>query len=276
MRTQELLRQAKERAEAAQIEAERASQAKSEFLSRVSHELRTPLNAILGFGQLLEMDKLTHTQGQSVGQILRGGRHLLGLVDEVLDLARIEHGEIALRLEDVNPALLLAEVVGLMMPLAQERDVRLHLEEVRNRTVTVRADCQRLRQVLLNLIANAVKYNRPAGGEVFISIEVPRFSPSTPPTSGEQPSLQSRLRLVVRDTGAGMVAEDLAKLFTPFERLDAAYGPIKGTGLGLTVAKQLVEAMDGSIGVESAPGVGSTFWVELSGALIPLVNETQP
>ena len=281
-RTQETLRQAKEaaecarmEAEAAQTEAERASQAKSEFLSRVSHELRTPLNAILGFGQLLELDKLTSRQQQSVGQILGGGRHLLGLVDEVLDLARIEHGEVALRFEDVDLHSLLAEVVGLMVPLARERDVRLHLEENRKDAVTLRTDRQRLRQVLLNLVANAVKYNRPTGGEVLITASISLPSAPEPPVSSVHLTEQGRLRLSIRDTGMGIAAKDLAKLFTPFERLGAAHGPIKGTGLGLTVSKQLVEAMGGTIGVESTPEVGSTFWLELPGLVVPLNEDRQ-
>lgn len=288
-RTQETLRQAKEEAEGARVEAERArieaevaqteaeraSQAKSEFLSRVSHELRTPLNAILGFGQLLELDKLTSRQQQSVGQILGGGRHLLGLVDEVLDLARIEHGKVAIRFEDVDLGLLLAEVVGLMTPLARERDVRLHLEEGYKDAITIRGDHQRLRQVLLNLVANAIKYNRSTGGEVFISSGIPPSSAPEPSIGGVQPSEHGRLRLIIRDTGVGIAAEDLAKLFAPFERLSAAYGPIKGTGLGLTVSKQLVEVMGGTIGVESTPGVGSTFWVELPGSMASYSEDKQ-
>ncbi len=287
VRTQEILRQAKEvaerarvEAEVAQTEAERASQAKSEFLSRVSHELRTPLNAILGFGQLLEFEALTSSQQQCVGQILGGGRHLLGLVDEVLDLARIERGEMALRPEDVDLGPLLAEIVDLMTPLARERDVRLHLEESQGMaavvgTAHVRADRQLLRQVLLNLVSNAVKYNRPAGGEVFISFGNLPFPSPVPQATGTQASSNDRLRLAVRDTGAGIDAEDLAKLFTPFERLGAAYGPIKGTGLGLAVSKQFVEAMGGTIGVESTPGAGSTFWVELPVLSAPVVQDAR-
>ena len=296
-RTQEILRQAKEEAEqarveaeaaqteaesarteaeAAQTEAEQASQAKSEFLSRVSHELRTPLNAILGFGQLLELEDLTSNQQQSVRHILGGGRHLLGVVDEVLDLARIEHGKTDLCPEDIDLGPLFAEIVGLMAPLARERDVRLHWKESSGGTATVPgtaqvyADRQRLRQVLLNLVANAVKYNRPTGGEVFLSASVPLSPERTLLTDGVQASAHNRVRLTVRDTGAGMVAEDVARLFTPFERLGAAYGAIKGTGLGLTVSKQIVEAMNGAIGVESMPGVGSTFWVELPSLAVPV------
>ncbi len=300
-RTQEILRQAKEEAEharveaehaqteaerarveaeAAQTEAEQASQAKSEFLSRVSHELRTPLNAILGFGQLLELEDLTSNQQQSVRHILGGGRHLLGVVDEVLDLARTKHGKTALCPEDIDLGPLFAEIVGLMVPLARERDVSLHLEESGGTTTApgtahVYADRQRLRQVLLNLVANAVKYNRPTGGEVFISASVPLSPDRTLQTDGVQASPSDRVRLTIRDTGAGMVAEDMVKLFTPFERLGAAYGPIKGTGLGLTVSKQIVEAMNGTIGVESVPGVGSTFWVELPSRAAPVDQDAR-
>ena len=285
-RTQEILRQAKEvaetaraEAEVAQTEAERANQAKSEFLSRVSHELRTPLNAILGFGQLLELDELNPSQQQSVGRILTGGRHLLDLVNEVLDLARIERGEMALRPEDVDLSPVLAEIVGLLAPLARERDVRLHLDEnegpIAAEAAHVYADRQLLRQILLNLVANAIKYNRPTGGEVFISVGVSPASASTPPAVAAQASPHDRLRLTVRDTGTGIAAEDLAKLFVPFERLGAAYGPIKGTGLGLTVSKQFVEAMGGTIGVESMPEAGSTFWVELPRLAAPVVQDTR-
>ena len=266
-RNQETLRQAKEEAERAHAEAEvaeqkaeRASNAKSEFLSRVSHELRTPLNAILGFGQLLELEELTSTQSQGVGQILGGGRHLLGLVDEVLDLARIERGEMDLRLEDVELGSLLAETVGWITPLARERGVRLHLEHPGAAVTVVRADRQRLRQVLFNLLSNAVKYNR-AGGEVVVTVQ------GVSPADERRRSSCRAYRLLIRDTGRGIAPEDQERLFTPFERLGAAYGPVEGTGLGLTVSKQLIEVMGGVIGVESSVGVGYTFGVELPGVL---------
>ena len=240
--------------------------------------MRTPLNAILGFGQLLELEDLTSTQQQSVRHILGGGRHLLGVVDEVLDLARIEHGKTALCPEDIDLGPLFAEIAGLMAPLARERDVRLHWKESGGTatapgTAHVYADRQRLRQVLLNLVANAVKYNRPTGGEVFLSASVPISPERTLLTKGGEASPCNRVRLTVRDTGAGMVAEDVAKLFVPFERLGAAYGPIKGTGLGLAVSKQIVEAMHGAIGAESMPGLGSTFWVELPLLAAPVDQE---
>ncbi len=245
-RTEEILR-------AAMAEAERANAAKSEFLSRVSHELRTPLNAILGFGQLLEMEPLSQSQNEGVEQILGGGRHLLGLVEEILDLAHIERGEAVVHPEPLDPATVLAEAVALVQPLARERGVSLRAEAPAEADGGVRllADPRRLRQVLLNLLANAVKYNRPVGGEVVI---------------GSGTSGADRRRITVRDTGAGIGEAGLARLFTPFERLGAAYGPIEGTGLGLAVSRQLVEAMGGTLGVESTPGVGSTFWVDLPSA----------
>ena len=266
-RTQETLRAATARAERAlaeaelaRAEAERASRAKSEFLSRVSHELRTPLNAILGFGQLLEMDDhLSPGQSESVEHILGGGRHLLGLVDEVLDLASIESGHVPLSAEDFEVGPLLRETLELVAPLARGSGVRLDLDPAGG--AAVRADRQRLRQVLLNLFSNAVKYNRPVGGEVFVSARV---------GEGSGPGAPAGVRVRVRDTGAGLGAAESARLFTPFERLGAAYGPIKGTGLGLAVSKQLAEAMGGTIGLDSAPGQGSTFWVELPAAGAPL------
>ena len=267
-RAQEVLRQAKEAAEherqvalRARSEAEEANAAKGEFLSRLSHELRTPLNAILGFGQLLEMEALPGHQLQSVEHILGGGRHLLGLVDEILDLSSVENGTAPLRCEAVELAPLLREVTDLVGPLARKGDVTLRVEFAVVAAIRVLADPQRLRQVLLNLLSNAVKYNRPAGGEVFVGVEK-----VIPVTGSESP----RERILVRDTGAGIDAEGVAKLFTPFERLGAAYGPIAGTGLGLAISKELIEAMDGAIGVESIPGVGSTFWVELPAATAPV------
>ena len=282
-RHQAVLRVAKEEADLARAEAERASRAKSEFLSRVSHELRTPLNAILGFGQLLELDagRLDDGQRQSVEHILRGGRHLLGLVDEVLDLARIERGQGELRVESLALAPLLADLAGLVEPLARERGLRLRLPTTPAVNpadaadgVHVLADAQRLRQVLLNLLANAIKYHhRPAGGEVALGCVA--GAGTLPPLGGVsgRPG-EGCLRLTVRDNGPGIAPEDLTKLFIPFERLGAAYGCVKGTGLGLSVSRQLVEAMGGTIGVESTLGVGSTFWVELPQATASSVRLT--
>ena len=244
----------------AKEEAERANLAKSEFLSRMSHELRTPLNAILGFGQLLELEPLTPHQFQSVEHILRGGRHLLGLIDEVLNIARIESGHLTLFPEPVDLGTLLRETLGLVRPLAVERGVRLREVAAADPGV-VRADPSRLKQILLNLLSNAVKYNRP-GGEVELGCRAAPPGPGSPDAAG-------RVRVTVRDTGEGIAPEGVARLFIPFERLGAAHGRIEGTGLGLAVSKRLAEAMGATLGVESTPGVGSTFWVELPRAPDP-------
>ena len=219
-----------------------ANAAKSEFLSRMSHELRTPLNAVLGFGQLLEMDELTAEQRDGVVQILKAGKHLLELINEVLDLARIESGRLSLSPEPTAVRDLIDEAVGLIGPLADAAQIDLHLEV---EDATVRADRQRLKQVLLNLLSNAVKYNR-AGGAVWISSH---------PVAGE------RACITVADTGPGIAAARLERLFEPFERLGAEETTVEGSGLGLSLTKLLVEAMGGTIEVESEPDRGSTFRV---------------
>ncbi|MDQ7849896.1 MAG: PAS domain S-box protein [Armatimonadota bacterium] len=230
----------------AKEEAERASVAKSEFLSRMSHELRTPLNAILGFAQLLEMEPLPPEQRESVAHILQGGRHLLQLINEVLDISRIEAGRLTLSPEPVHAAGVLQEVVDLIAPLAAQRGVRLGTEAT-DGDAFVLADLQRLKQVLLNLLSNAVKYNVP-GGSVTVSCE---------------PSRHGWLRLSVRDTGRGIPPEKLDQVFVPFARLGAEQTGVEGTGIGLALSKGLVEVMGGEMGVESVVAKGSTFWVEL-------------
>jgi signal transduction histidine kinase/ActR/RegA family two-component response regulator len=229
----------------ARDEAERANRAKSEFLSRMSHELRTPLNAILGFGQLLERANLVALQTDNVREILHAGRHLLELINEVLDLARIESGKFSVSLEAVPLLPLIADCLSLMRPQAESAGIEL-IETAQDCGEQVRADRTRLKQVLLNLLSNAVKYNRPQG-----AINV-------------TPTLQEdAVQIRIRDTGAGLTAEQQARLFVPFERLDADQSAIEGTGIGLALSKRLVELMGGSIGVESEPGVGSTFWLTL-------------
>jgi PAS domain S-box-containing protein len=232
--------------EAARLEAEEANRAKSEFLSRMSHELRTPLNAILGFSQLLSLEQLTEEQHDSLDHILSAGTHLLELINEVLDISRIEAGRLSLSLEPVAVDEVLRETVDLVRPLAREHEVSL-AEENRDIKLYVLADRQRIRQVLLNLLTNAVKYNRQAGS---VSVHC-------------DPTAEGSLRISVRDTGPGIEAAMISRIFTPFDRLGAEQSDVEGTGLGLALSKALLEAMGGAIGVESTPGVGSTFWLEL-------------
>jgi PAS domain S-box-containing protein len=233
-------------------EAERANSAKSEFLAGISHELRTPMNAILGFAQLLELDELEGEQADNVRQILGAGRHLLELITELLDIARIESGEVALSLEAVSLEGLLVEATDLTRPLAEELGVTVAIEGEPGGYVF--ADRQRALQVLLNLLANGVKYNR-RGGTVTVACT----------SAGSGP-----VAIAVSDTGDGIAPEDLDRLFVPFERLGLEAGAIEGAGLGLTLAQRLVDAMGGTLSVASAVGVGSTFTVELPRADDPL------
>jgi PAS domain S-box-containing protein len=229
--------------------AERANGAKSEFLSRMSHELRTPLNAILGFGQLLEMDPLEGEQKESVEQILKAGRHLLTLINEVLDIARIEAGRLSMSPEPVMVDDLMKETWELVRPLASQRKITMGPGSTLDACGKyVIADRQRLKQVLLNLLSNAVKYNREGG-----SLEM-ACSETTPGV----------LRIRVSDTGLGIPADRLQHMFIPFERLGAEETGIEGTGLGLALSKRLVEAMGGKIGVDTKVGVGSTFYLDFA------------
>ena len=221
-----------------------ANQAKSEFLSRMSHELRTPLNAVLGFGQLLEMDGLDDDQAQSVQHILKAGRHLLGLIDEVLDIARIDSGRLAISMEPVHVHDVVQETLDLIQPMAERRGITV--EDRTEGDAHVRADRQRLKQVFLNLASNGVKYNRDGGTVTFSASK-----------EGEE------LEVQVEDTGRGISPENMKRVFTPFDRLGAEGSDIEGTGIGLSLSKRLVELMGGTIGVRSTHGEGSVFTVRL-------------
>ncbi|CAN5499424.1 hypothetical protein BH11ARM1_BH11ARM1_08670 [soil metagenome] len=231
----------------ARKEAEFANHAKSDFLSRMSHELRTPLNAVLGFGQILERQKLSELQAESVGHILNAGRHLLGLINEVLDFAKIDAGHMELCLKPVDLNNAVAEVCALLRPLADGRGIKIENHVSDSCGPTVEADPQRIRQVLINLIANAIKYNKIDG---FVEISCSK-------------SIKGFTRISVRDSGPGISDTERTKLFTAFERLDASRSEVEGNGLGLALSKQLVLAMGGQIGVDSAPGEGCTFWFDL-------------
>lgn len=228
--------------------AERASRTKSEFLSRMSHELRTPLNSILGFAQLLQMDELPKEQSEAVAHILRAGRHLLDLIDEVLDIARIESGHLELMMSAVSAPGIVSDAVELTRLMAESAEVSVMISIDPDSDVLIDADRQRLLQVLLNLLSNAVKYNQP-GGQVDVSCHV---------------SGPGKVRLVVADTGRGIRGEDADRVFTPFDRLGAEQSGVEGTGVGLALSQQLVQRMGGRIGFESVPDVGSSFFVELA------------
>ncbi len=238
--------------ERAREEAERANRAKSEFLSRMSHELRTPLNSVLGFSELLLTDKReppTGAQREALETIRGSGRHLLGLITEILDLARVESGRLETACEPLDPAPILAECVRALEPAARERSVSLLGPPRDGAAAWVLGDRVRLRQILLNLLSNAVKYNREAG-QVRVEVGM----------EGD------RVAFSVADTGAGMGAEDLSRVFEPFERLSADRQGIPGTGIGLSLSRRLARLMGGDIRVESTPGVGSRFTLLLPAA----------
>ncbi len=230
----------------ARLQAESANRAKSVFLSSMSHELRTPLNAILGFAQLLDTgDSLNDEQHDFVNEIMQAGQHLLALVNEVLDLSKIESGKLDLLIETVVCADLAEHCMPLLRPLATKFAINININGLGN--LAFRADRIRLKQVMLNLLTNAIKYNRP-GGLVWLHVMAGRGG---------------RKRLAISDTGLGIATDKLPMLFQPFNRLGAEAGTIEGTGIGLVICQRIVEMMGGEMGVESQLGKGSTFWIEL-------------
>jgi PAS domain S-box-containing protein len=252
-RSERALQESNLELESAKYIAEKANLAKSDFLSSMSHELRSPLNAILGFAQLMESANPPPSESQTarISQILKAGWHLLKLINEVLDLAAIESGQISLSRESVSVSAVMAECETMMGPEAQKRGIHMTFPKFEN-PVFVKADMTRLKQIIINLLSNAIKYNRDEGTVVVeCSVTAPE-----------------RIRISVRDTGIGLASEKLTQLFQPFNRLGQE-GSIAGTGIGLVVTKKLAELMDGTIGVESKAGNGSVFWCDLSAASAP-------
>lgn len=243
----------------AQLEAERASRAKSEFLSRMSHELRTPMNAVLGFGRLLKSHApLSEEHRGFVDHILDSGEHLLGLIDEILDVSKIESGRMELSLETVESADVLGQCMVLIEPLAERHGITTENLVTRTVAPAVMADRTRLKQVLLNLASNAVKFNCD-NGRVTVSCR----------------EVEGGLRISVTDTGQGLAEESIDEIFEPFARLKAEQDGIEGTGIGLAITKRLVDLMGGRLGVESTLGKGSTFWVEFPLAFAPGVERVE-
>lgn len=234
----------------ARAAAEAASAAKSDFLSSMSHELRTPLNAILGFAQLLDRDRkevLSDRQRERVSRILSGGRHLVRLIDDILDLSRIEAGGLSMSIEPLRVPELLADIRTILEPMAARHGMQLVIERSLGEPPMIAADRTRFSQILMNFGTNAIKYNRPSGTVTF-AVSTPR---------------PGSIRVTVQDTGIGIPADKQHRLFQPFQRAGQEVGPIEGTGIGLVIAKRLAERMDGDVGFRSVAGVGSAFWVDV-------------
>ena len=245
-------------------EAEKSNAAKSEFLSSMSHELRTPMNAVLGFGQLLTMDPespLKPRQETNVRHILKAGQHLLELINEVLDLSKIESGNMTISIEEVPLRSLLSEILELLQPMLDEKKISFNAAPLETSGITVLADRVRLKQVLLNLISNAIKYNHPGGS---ISVAYRKLE-------------GSKIQISVQDTGVGISPENLEKIFDPFHRVVSKTEPIEGTGIGLTISRKLIHMINGSLEVQSDEGKGSCFFVTLPEAGSPSsFEESEP
>jgi CheY-like chemotaxis protein/nitrogen-specific signal transduction histidine kinase len=242
------LHQSQKQLQVAMEASDKANQAKSEFLSRMSHELRTPLNAILGFGQILDLDKeLGANRKESVREILSAGNHLLELINDVLDLAKIEAGHIKVVNQNIYYHSILADAILIVSPLASHRNITIEYEPDIDENVFIHVDPVRLKEVILNLLSNAIKYNRKDG---IIKVNCFKIS-------------DEFFRIEVIDNGDGLSEEKIQRLFQPFERLGAENSTIEGTGIGLVICKRIIEAMGGAIGVKSTVGKGSTFWIEV-------------
>ena len=252
---------------AAKEAAEKASQTKSQFLSSMSHELRTPMNAIIGFSQLLELEPLNDTQRDNVSEILKASSHLLELINEVLDLSRVEAGRLELTIEDIILCEVMEECLALISPLAEQRDISINIahggekisfEQGQQLGAVIRADRVRLKQALINLLSNAVKYNNQHGQVIIDCCAVD----------------DERIRISISDTGPGIEQEQQSQLFQPFNRLGAENSETEGTGIGLVYTKKIIELMDGSVGLHSTPGEGSTFWVDVPGFYHSLTTDS--
>jgi signal transduction histidine kinase/ActR/RegA family two-component response regulator len=236
-------RQAKE-------EAQKSNHAKSEFLANMSHELRTPMNSILGFSQLLQMDSanpLMDYQQENLNTIASAGNHLLELIDQVLDLSRIESGNMSLSIEPVDLFLIIKNVISISNPIADKSGITLEYQDISTNNIFLEVDALRFKQVVFNLVSNAIKYNKP-NGSVFISYKQAGVG---------------KLQLGVTDTGNGIPKDKIENIFKPFDRLGLEGGSIEGTGIGLTISKKIIEMMNGTIGFTSNPGEGSFFFIEV-------------